>query len=384
MLRPEDLEHRAHARVGQVLLGKWQIERLLDVGGMASVFAAIHRNGKRVAIKMLHPGFADDQQVKDRFLREGYVANRIGHPDAVQILDDDVLEDGSVFLVMELLEGQSLETRLRQQRTLPVRDVLQIADSVLDVLGAAHDQGIVHRDIKPANLFLTSEGAVKVLDFGLARVRERTFKGSMTRSGMVIGTASYMPPEQARGKKDLIDARTDIWALGATMFRALAGRYVHLGQTVNERLIAAMSEHAPSLASAVAGVPDPLVRIVDQALAFQPADRWPSARAMQQEIRRVHEQIAGFSLPASRRTEPLGPAPTDPNPPRFQDSIDIHVSVVFEPSTAGDSIIVEVEDDSGRAGRFEMRRRGTPTPSDPEDEPLSEVTVIEVTEGSKV
>ena len=107
------------ARVGQVLLGKWQIERLLDVGGMAAVYAATHRNGKRVAIKMLHPGHADDQDIKQRFLREGYVANQVGHPGAVQVLDDDVLDDGTVFLVMELLEGESLDTRCARGARCP-------------------------------------------------------------------------------------------------------------------------------------------------------------------------------------------------------------------------------------------------------------------------
>src|SRR5689334_12132526 len=263
----EALAKKARERVGQVFCRKWQVDRLLDMGGMASVYAATHRNGNRVAIKLLHPAYAEHEDVKRRFLEEGYVANKVGHPGAVTVLDDDELEDGTPFLVMELLEGESLEERLKKRTVLGPPAVLIIADRVLDVLAAAHDKGIVHRDIKPANIFLTREGDVKVLDYGLARVRERQLQGSLTRTGMIIGTASFMPPEQARGKRDLIDARTDIWAVGATMFKALTGRYVHEGDSVQERLLAAMSQKARSIATLLPGLPPPIVDVVDRSLA---------------------------------------------------------------------------------------------------------------------
>ena len=165
---------RAQARVGLVLRGKWHLERLLGVGGMASVYAATHRNGLRGAVKLLHPELCVQGEVKERFLREGYVANKVDHPGAVRVLDNDVAEDGSVFLVMELLDGETIDARVeaRPGRRLEVGEVLAIADDVLDVLATAHDSGIVHRDLKPENLFITRTGQVKILDFGIARLRE--------------------------------------------------------------------------------------------------------------------------------------------------------------------------------------------------------------------
>jgi serine/threonine-protein kinase len=161
------------ARVGQTLNGKWHVDSLIDVGGMGAVYAATHRNGRRAAIKILHAQYAQNPEVRKRFLREGYVANKIGHPGALAILDDDVAEDGAPFLVMELLEGESLSAWLeRSGGTLPALEVVAVAGQVLQVLEVAHTNGVVHRDIKPGNVFVTREGHAKLLDFGLA-VREQ-------------------------------------------------------------------------------------------------------------------------------------------------------------------------------------------------------------------
>ncbi|HEY2514825.1 MAG TPA: protein kinase, partial [Polyangiaceae bacterium] len=144
----------ALARVGTVVREKWRLDRLLGVGGMAAVFAAMHRNGNRVAIKMLHRDLADVGELRTRFLREGYLANAVEHPGAVSVLDDDATADGTVFLVMELLEGETLERRWeRNGRQLPVLEVLSAVDGLLDVLAAAHAKGLVHRDVKPENVF---------------------------------------------------------------------------------------------------------------------------------------------------------------------------------------------------------------------------------------
>src|SRR5215471_14765237 len=235
----DDLLDRSKARVGTVLNGKWRLDEVLGIGGMATVYAAIHRNQKRVAIKMLHPEVSIDQQVTSRFTREGYVANTVGHPGAVSVLDDDVTEDGAAFLVMELLEGETLDHRWEKRGTLTPSEVLGIADQVLDVLVAAHAKGILHRDLKPENLFLTRSGQVKVLDFGIARVRELTAgqTAGSTRSGSLLGTPAFMAPEQARGRWQDVDERTDLWALGATMYTLMSGRFVHVADTLNEQLI---------------------------------------------------------------------------------------------------------------------------------------------------
>src|SRR5260221_3373151 len=211
---------------------------------------------------MLHANFSSDGELRSRFLREGYIANKVKHPGAVSILDDDVSSDGSAFLVMELVDGESLEGRLgRSGNWLPPADMMPIADKVLDVLAVAHDAGVVHRDLKPGNIFLTNRGEVKVLDFGLARARELSFPGSLTRTGMVMGTASYMPPEQARARWELVDARSDLWALGATIFRSLSGRFVHAGATADERFQAAISKNARSLATVRPHAPPAIVDV---------------------------------------------------------------------------------------------------------------------------
>jgi serine/threonine-protein kinase len=378
-----DLEQRARGRVGETLSGKWRLDALLGFGGMAAVYAATHRNGKRVAIKMLHSIHAQNEEARVRFMREGYAANSVGHPGVVQVLDDDELEDGSVFLVMELLEGASMDARLHAREKLPSAEVMLIGERVLDVLACAHAREVIHRDIKPANIFLTNEGEVKVLDFGLARVRERAFKGRMTRSGIVLGTFSYMPPEQARGKRDLVDQRSDLWALGATMFRALAGRHVHEGPTANERLLATMSQPAPALASVAYHVPADLAVIVDRALAFQKHDRWPDARSMQRALHDAYERIEGQPMPqVNRGLAEAGWVVTQRPldiPISIEEASDLHVSVVVDESVpSAKSVVVEVEEFDGHAERFELRRL-THDDDEIDEDALSELTLVDST-----
>ncbi|MEM9876694.1 MAG: serine/threonine-protein kinase [Myxococcota bacterium] len=373
---------RALERVGRPAR-KWRLDRLLDMGGMAAVYEATHRNGNRVAIKVLHRKYAAMSEAKVRFLREGYVANRVQHEGAVTVLDDDELDDGTPFIVMELLEGSSLETRLRVAGTLAPEEILFVADRVLGVLAAAHERGIIHRDIKPPNIFLTDDGGVKVLDFGLARVLEKDRSHSMTATGTIIGTASYMSPEQARGKRDLIDHRTDLFAVGAVLFRALTGRNVHLAENPMDRLLAAMSEPPPSLGSVREDVAPVLVDLVDRALAFQKTSRWESASAMRRRLREVYEEIAGQPIPASRSAPEIArwtSRPTEPVGGVASDE-DFHVSVVFsELETGGDSIVVDLEDlESGHRTRRALVRQGDARRrGGTDDAPLSEVTVLEL------
>ena len=250
--------------------GKWHVDRLIDVGGMGAVYEATHRNGRRAALKLLHARFALDPEVRKRFLREGYVANKIDHPGAVAILDDDIAQDGAPFLVMELLDGESLSASLsRAGGVLPVADALAITGQVLEVLSAAHDHGIVHRDLKPGNIFVTRTGHAKLLDFGLARIRDGALSLIPTAVGIVMGTAGYMAPEQARGQPDQIDARSDIFAVGAVLFRALSGRRVHEMKTAFDMTLAAMKDPAPSLVDRACRTRDP--RSWPPSIA-----RWPS------------------------------------------------------------------------------------------------------------
>jgi serine/threonine protein kinase len=376
-----DLEQRARDRVGETLSGKWRLDQLLGLGGMAAVYAATHRNGKRVAIKILHSIHAQNEEARVRFMREGYAANSVGHPGVVQVLDDDELEDGSAFLVMELLEGMSMDARLHARQNLSAAEVMLIGERVLDVLGCAHARDVIHRDIKPANIFLTSEGDVKVLDFGLARVRERAFKGRMTRSGIVLGTFSYMPPEQARGKRDLVDQRSDLWAMGATMFRALAGRHVHEGPTANERLLATMSQPAPALASVAPHVPPELADIVDRALAFQKHERWPDAHSMQRALHDAYQRLERRPMPqVNRGVTEAGWVVTARSleiPVFIEEASDVHVSIVVEESVpSAQSIVVEVEEPDGHAERFELRKVQH-AGEDIDEDDLSELTLVD-------
>jgi serine/threonine-protein kinase len=279
----DETEVAARRRVGSVLADKWRLERVLGVGGMAAVYAASHlNNGKTVAIKVLHPEMGANGEIKRRFLREGYVANKVGHPGAVSVIDDGTDEaQGLSYLVMELLEGQSLAERCEAAGgTLPLREALAIADSVLEVLSAAHAEGIIHRDLKPDNVFITTAGDVKVLDFGVARILEGGGGELRTRTGLVMGTPEFMPPEQARGRSELVGPRTDLFAVGAILFRVLAGRHVHEAETANEVLLRAMTEQAPPLTSVVPDAPPEVAALVDRALAFERDDRFPDASAM--------------------------------------------------------------------------------------------------------
>src|SRR5580692_5858163 len=227
-LRQSDLEKRALTRLGTVLRGKYRLDGLLGIGGMAAVYRATHRNQAELAIKMLHPELSLYQDFKNRFLREGYAANSVKHPSVVLVVDDDVTEDGAAFLVMELLRGVSVDALRKARGRLPALEAAEVGIQVLDVLRAAHEKGIVHRDIKPANLFVTHDGTVKVLDFGIARARDEASPDEQaTGTGVLLGTPAFMAPEQANAKPSEIDARTDLWAMGATLFTLLSGKPVH-------------------------------------------------------------------------------------------------------------------------------------------------------------
>jgi serine/threonine protein kinase len=279
-------------RLGQTLHGKWYLDSFIGRGGSADVYAATHRNGKRAAVKILHAQYAAEPELLKRFLREGYVANSLSHPGAVSVLDDDRCEDGSAYLVMELLEGTPLSDFSKKKTPLALGLVLRVADDVLDVLAAAHERGIVHRDIKPGNLFLTHEGRTKVLDFGIARLLEPDGGEPLTLSGTSLGTPAYMAPEQARGRWELVDGRTDLWALGATLIALLTGRKPRKADTANEELLFAMTQPIPPFATFAPGAPTELCALVDRAVAHERDQRFANAREMQTHVRAAMAQLA--------------------------------------------------------------------------------------------
>ncbi len=280
---------RVQARLGRTLRGKYRLDSVLGVGGMGAVYAATHRNTKRYAVKMLHAELSVREDIRTRFLHEGYAANSVGHPGTVEVLDDDVDEEGAAFLVMELLHGAGVDSVWQKYGgKVPTEVALAIVDQLLDVLAAAHAKHIVHRDIKPANLFLTSLGTVKVLDFGIARVRESAVAGeggTGTATGTTLGSPAFMSPEQAMAKSSDVDARTDLWAAAATLFTLVSGEFVHRGENATQQLIFAATKHARSLASAAPEVPAPVIEVVDRGLVFEKGGRWASAADMRRALR---------------------------------------------------------------------------------------------------
>ncbi len=281
------MENYIQQRLGKTLGERWRLESVLGVGGMAAVYAARDAGGREVAVKVLHPEIGMRPEIRDRFMREGYVANMIQHPGAVSVLEHGAVDEWSVFLVMERLVGESLADRVTRLGTLPVPELLDVLDQVLDVLAVAHGAGIVHRDLKPDNLFVLTDGRIKVLDFGLARVMDGTPDDVRTRTGMAMGTLPYMAPEQALGKREEIDGRVDLFALGATAFRILARRRIHESDSEAGLLVAMATSPAPPLASVAPHVAEPLAAIVDLALAFNRDARYPDARSMQGDVRAV-------------------------------------------------------------------------------------------------
>ncbi|MGC4088794.1 MAG: serine/threonine-protein kinase [Polyangiaceae bacterium] len=354
MVVTDDVVQRVQSRVGMTISDKWRLTRVLGIGGMAAVYAAVHRNQNRVAIKMLHPEQSLNETVRTRFLREGYVANTVEHPGAVRVFDDGVV-DGAAYLVMELLEGESLEDRRdRLGGRLPIPDVLAICDQVLDALAAAHDKGIVHRDIKPDNLFLTTDGAIKVLDFGIARLREFSQPGGTT-AGTFMGTPSFMSPEQARGRWEEVDARSDVWSTGATLFYLLTGRLVHAADTFADQLALAAREPAPPIAEVDPEQPLVVAEIVDRALAYRSANRWQSARSMQQAVRAARRMF-GPPRTGSIRAELDPPAAVGENQTLLA-TPEVTTSSQRERRTSASAVAVLARDPSAEAAAESRQTR---------------------------
>ena len=302
---------RLHARVGTTINAKYRLDALLGIGGMAAVYAATHRNGDRVALKVLHAELSRIESVRARFLREGYVANKIGHAGVVRVIDDDVAPDGGVYLVMELLEGRTLEQhRVAAGGRLSLPEAASLVGHVLEVLAAAHAQRIIHRDIKPENVFLTTRGVVKLMDFGIARMLDGV---QATASGTLMGTPAFMPPEQANGRVKEVDARSDVWSAGALLFALLTGQEAHPARTTSEQMIYAATQPARSIATLMTELEPDMVQVVDVALAFDPRGRWQSAGAMGNALRYAAGRTAGMparSTPAAPSTPIASSAPT--------------------------------------------------------------------------
>lgn len=289
-------------RFGVVVGGKWRIDGFLGKGATASIYSATHERGTRAAIKMVRASRARDEQAAQELLAETRLARAVNHPGIVRVLDDGMTEDRCRFLVLELVEGPTLEARLEKcGGRLPLHDVIAIGDALMSALAALHDAGIVHRDLKPDNVLLGRDGAVKLIDFGLARELDAT---SERTEALLVGTPSFMPPEQALGFSERMDGRSDVWALGALLFYVLTGQTVHEGKHSSAVVLATASTPARSLAAVAPDMPKTVVEVVDRALRFRRAERWPDMRAMQQAWRAAYPDWMPTIPPEARFSEP--------------------------------------------------------------------------------
>jgi DNA-binding response OmpR family regulator/tRNA A-37 threonylcarbamoyl transferase component Bud32 len=274
-------------------LGRYEILGLLGRGGMAAVYRARDLDLERdVAIKVLGAELARQNDVRMRFRRETKVIAALTHAHILTIYD--VGEDrGLTYAVTELLYGQSLRVRLQEQGALPWPDAVHIAASVAEGLAAAHGKGIIHRDIKPGNVFLTGDGGIRILDFGLARMErspaaeagEDDTMTLKTSAGTIMGTADYMSPEQVRGHDT--DARSDIFSLGCMLHEMLAGRRPFRRQTPADTMAAVLKDDPAPLLEAGAAIPGALQQIVRRCLCKEPRDRFASAAELASELRHV-------------------------------------------------------------------------------------------------
>ncbi|MEM1032120.1 MAG: serine/threonine-protein kinase, partial [Myxococcota bacterium] len=300
---PGDIQQRAEDRVGTTLDDRWELAALLGIGGMAAVYEArdTHRD-RRVALKVLHPEVATDDLIRKRFRREARAADLIAHPGVVPV--EDVYErPQGLFLVMALLEGETLDALQERKGRLPPARVVAIADAILAVLEAAHAVGVLHRDLKPDNVFITDHGDIKVLDFGIARIREGDGRGT-TQTGDVMGTPLFMAPEQARGRPDDVDARSDLFSLGAVMFTLLTGRPIHVAETATDALVKVVTQPVTPLRDVAPAVPSALAQVVDRALAFDASDRFEGATAMRRALAEVRVDPEAVPLSPGRSASP--------------------------------------------------------------------------------
>ncbi|MDI3290767.1 serine/threonine-protein kinase [Polyangium sp. 15x6] len=315
-----DSEIELPVKAGDVIAGKYRVDRVLGVGGMGAVVAAEHTDlEQRVAIKFMLEAAAKNEIGKKRFLREAQAATKLRSEHVTRMLDFGTLDDGVPYLVMELLEGKDLDEMIRAAGKLPIEEACEVVLQTCEALAEAHGRGIVHRDIKPANLFVTRRAdgspAVKVLDFGIAKHQDlAALDGTaLTRSNALLGSPMYMSLEQFRAARE-VDARSDIWSLGVVLYKALTGTMPFVADSLGALIMVLMTEDPEPPGSRREDLPAELGEVVLRCLQKDPADRFQSVAELAEALapfvpersrallERIHAHLAG-----PRATQSLPP-----------------------------------------------------------------------------
>jgi serine/threonine-protein kinase len=277
--------------VGEVIADRYELEELVGSGGMSSVFRARDRLlDRHVALKVLHPHYADDDEYVERFRREARAVARLSHPNIVTVIDRGE-SDGRQFIVFEYVDGENLKQVLEETGPLPVRDALELALGVARGLAFAHENGLIHRDVKPQNVLLNGDGRPKVTDFGIARSLD--IEHGVTQTGTVLGTSNYIAPEQASGGR--VDTQTDVYGLGVLLFELLTNEVPFDGDNFVAVAMRHINEPPPSVLERRGDVPPRVAAAVDRALAKDPRQRFPSMDAFAAELEACIAELSARS-----------------------------------------------------------------------------------------
>ena len=304
---------------GTILLDRYRLIKLLGAGGAAAVYEAEHCiMHKRLAAKILRPEVAIRQDLVQRFLGEARMVAKLRHEHIVDVVDIGRTESGIVFCLMEFLEGEALANTLLRDGPMQLPRVQAIMSQVCAALGAAHAAGVVHRDVKPDNCYRIAHGGnpdfIKLLDFGIAKQLDAS--NGLTNTGVIMGTAEYMSPEQARGLSS-VDERTDIYAAGVMLYELLTGIPPYMGETFLDVLLKHSTDPIPRISAEVPGLPRSLDTLIERALAKKPEDRFASMEEFMGALNSVGEHtvlapipIPGEVVPADSRriAAPVGEA----------------------------------------------------------------------------
>lgn len=367
----------SHIRPGLVIGGKYRLEEEIGRGSMGIVYRAVHVTlGQRVAIKLISGEHLQSSEARKRFSVEAKAAAKLRSRHVVQVYDDGETPEGNPYIVLEYLDGETLEQRLEREHDVPLTDAVRIVAHVARALARAHAQGIVHRDLKPANIFLVKSEddevgwIAKVLDFGIAKLANQGETGT-TQAGTVLGTPLFMSPEQVRGASS-VDHRADLYSLGMCLFHMMTGNYAYYSPNYSDILIGICTLPLPLLREKAPWVPEAVEQWFQRACAKEPLERFQSADEMSEALqaavggmplskhksfpegRIAPETLVGYAAPALATLLDAGPASLA----RTQQLVGVGPQAMTAPAPI--AIAVGASGRSGTGADWQPRRQGVP------------------------